>query len=74
MPEIITSAGFSAGDRVFLTLSTSLTSPSVMLSWDVMTDCVMPFESNISISLDGVRATMSCILALVPRVSHEDNG
>lgn len=57
MPEMMTSAVIPAGDRVFFTLSTSLTSPSVMLSWDVMTDCVMPFERSISISLDGVRAT-----------------
>ena len=70
MPEMMISAVFPAGDRVFLTLSTSFTSPSVMLSWAVMTDCVMPFARSISMSLDGVRATTGSMLTMALRGSH----
>lgn len=68
MPEMMTSATFPVGERVFLTVSTSLTSPSVMLSWAVMTDCGTPFARSASMSFDGVRATVGRKLTRLLRV------
>ncbi len=58
MPEMMILAVSPLGHRVFFTLSTSFTSPWVMVSWAEMVDCATPFESNKSTSLDGVRATV----------------